>query len=565
MKMDTKNDCSFLYPAVKTFRRQEHFLEIQNLCLPLEMTKKYDFLFDAFAIRNKNRGLEVIVQEKKTLRAEAYEIECGRGRVVLWANSPRGQFYALSTLLQILTFHAPDGRIPGFFIRDAPDLSWRGFRLDAVHGAFPLPGELRRLLEKLALLRFNYFAVSLGDPCRGGVEKDRVMDAIAQIAPQAGKMGVEIVPAIAIGREFCQFIKTARAVDWHGALLASFRFEWLLVEFGENDRPETAAIDFARFIEAHRFFSSLKKKILLRADRFLAVPELIRKLPQDVSVLNGGETVTSGDVFRQQAAPFKKHHLAQMLGTAAGYGGRFIPAMRRAMANNAAAYEAAREEKLAGVMMAGGTGRGEGGFWEGMALTLFHAGHLLWCGQTPRPDAFARWALGRDEPDLFRIFTFLSQVDNPLQHTHREYLFEDPLRADLSRQDNPREIVSAYRKAFQYLKKRKIARNDMSDFLGFAQHLYEFVAAKVDFSYRLPARLGGDDADGRMQSEAERLVVGAEKLKDLYITLWLGRCQPEGLARQIREFTALQERLRALQQAGAHPESKKKLLLELAK
>jgi hypothetical protein len=146
MEMNTKNEFSFLFPAAKVIRRQVHFLEIQNLCFPLEITKKYDFLFDVFKIRNKNRGLEVISQEKKTLRAEEYEIESSRNRIILWANSPRGQFYALSTLLQILAFHAPGGRMPGFFIRDAPDLTYRGFRLDAVLGAFPLRPELRRLL-----------------------------------------------------------------------------------------------------------------------------------------------------------------------------------------------------------------------------------------------------------------------------------------------------------------------------------------------------------------------------------------------------------------------------------
>jgi hypothetical protein len=562
MNMSIKNEFSFLFPAAKAIRRQEHFLEIQSLCFPLEITKKYDFLFDAFGIRNKNRGLEVISQEKKSLRAEEYEIESSRNRITLWANSPRGQFYALSTLLQVLASQMPDGRVPGFFARDAPDLSWRGFRLDATHGAFPLLPELRRLLVKLALLRFNRFAVSMGKPGSPGAEKSSVLDEIGQVAILAGKMAMELFPAITIGREFSQFVKTARAAEWNAAIMASFRSPWLLVEFEETDA--TAAVDFARFAEAYRFFSSLGKKVLVRADGFLAAPELIRKIPQDVFVLNRGEMIEKSDAFRQKAGPFKKHHLTQVLGTAAWSGDRFIPAMRRSMANNAAAYAAAREEKLAGVMMAGGTEKGEGGFLEGIVLPLFHAGNLFWCGQAPRPDAFARWALGRDEPDLFRIYTFLSQVDNPLQRTHREYLFEDPLLANFSRQDNPREIVSTYRKASLYLKKRKITRSGMSDFLSFAQHLYEFIAAKIEFSSRLPSRLNADGADEKIAADVDQLIAEAERLKNLYINLWLGRCQPEGLARQIREFASLQERLRRLQRASAQPAARKKLLSDFA-
>ncbi|MCX6557542.1 MAG: hypothetical protein NTW95_08970 [Candidatus Aminicenantes bacterium] len=560
--MSSKNEFSFLFPAAKAIRRQEHFLEIQNLCFPLEITKKYDFLFDAFKIRNKNRGLEVIGQEKKALHAEGYEIESSRNRITLWANSPRGQFYALSTLLQILAFHMPDGRMPGFFIRDAPDLPWRGFRLDAAHGAFPLLPELRRLLVKLALLRFNLFVISLGNPGSPGAEKSRVLDEVSQVAILAQKMGMEMFPAITIGREFSQFVKTVRADEWHAAIMASFRSPWLLIEFGENDETAAAAVNFAHLADAYRFFSSLGKKLLVRADGFLAAPELIRKIPQDVFVLNRGETIEKSDAFRQKAGPFKKHHLTQVLGTAAWSGDRFIPAMRRSMANNAAAYAAAREEKLAGVVMAGGTEKGEGGFLEGIALPLFHAGNLFWSGQAPRPDAFARWALGHDEPDLFRIYTFLSQVDNPLQRTQREYLFEDPLLANFSRQDNQREIVSTYRKASLYLKKRKIARNEMSDFLSFAQHLYEFIAAKIEFSSRLLSRLGPDGADEKIPLDADRLIAEAERLKNLYINLWLVRCQPEGLARHIREFALLQERFRYLQRASAQPAARKNLLLE---
>ncbi|MCX6554182.1 MAG: hypothetical protein NTZ12_04080 [Candidatus Aminicenantes bacterium] len=560
--MSIKNEFSFIFPAPKDIRPLDHFLEIQNLCFPLEITKKYDFLFDYFGVKNKNRGLEILCQEKKTLRAEEYEIECGRNRIILWANSPRGQFYALSTLLQILAFSVKDGRMPGFFIRDAPDLSFRGFLLDAAHGAFPLLPELKRLLVKLALLRFNHFSISMGNPGNPGAEKGRALDEIGQIAVLAGKMGMEMFPAITIGSEFPQFVKTVRAAEWNAAIMASFRSPWILIECGEKDETTSPEMNFARFSDAYRFFKALGKKILVGADGFRATPERIRKIPQDVSVLNRGPAIEKSDAFRQKAAPFKKHHIPQVLGTATWSGDRFIPAMRKSMVNNAAAYTAAREEKLAGVMLAGGAEKGDGGFLEGIVLPLFHAGNLFWSGQAPRPDAFARWALGHDEPDLFRICTFLSQVDNPWQWTHRQYLFEDPLFAIFSRQDNHREIVAKYQKASLYLKKRKIARNEMSDFFNFAQHLYEFVAAKIEFSNRLLPRLGAAAGDETIRLDLDLLLAEVERLKNLYINLWLERCQPEGLAKQIREFALLQERFRCLQQASAHPAARKNLLLE---
>ncbi|MEI6614504.1 MAG: glycoside hydrolase family 20 zincin-like fold domain-containing protein, partial [Chrysiogenales bacterium] len=166
MKMSIKNEFYFLFPAPKTIRWQNCILDIRDLCFTLEITKKYAFLFDYFAVKNKNRGLEIIGQEKKTLGVEEYIIESDRNRIVFWANSQRGQFYALSTLLQILAFYKKDGCMPGFFIKDAPDISFRGFLLDVAHGAFPLLPELQRLLLKLALLKFNRFCLYLGDPAK---------------------------------------------------------------------------------------------------------------------------------------------------------------------------------------------------------------------------------------------------------------------------------------------------------------------------------------------------------------------------------------------------------------
>jgi hypothetical protein len=233
------------------------------------------------------------------------------------------------------------------------------------------------------------------------------------------------------------------------------------------------------------------------------------------------------------------------------------------MANSAAAFAAAKEEKLAGVMLISCADKGDGNFLEGIILPVFGAGNLFWSGQSPRPDAFSQWALGQNDPDLFRVYTFLAQVDNPLQHSHRQYLFEDPLFATFSRQDNIKEIVARYRKTSQYLKKRKIVHSGMSDFLNFAQYMYEFIADKVEFSNCFLSFLSDARGDEKNRQRLEKLLPGAEKLKNLYINLWLSRCQPDGLAKKIKEFDFLEERFHYLLQASSHPAARKNLLAEL--
>ncbi len=562
--MSIKNEFLFLFPVPKTIRLQNRSLDIQNLCFPLEITKKYDFLFEYFAVKNKNRGLEITCQEKKTLAAEEYVIECDQARVVIGANSPRGQFYALSTLLQILAYFQQSGSMPGFLIQDAPEIAFRGFLLDVEHGAFPLQVELQRLLLKLALLRFNHFSLSLAvSPREEKIAGNTIpkgslsREEMSQIIDLAGKMGIDFVPAIVAGAalHLPEIFSTG--------ILASFRSKKIMVRFNETTECDPAAEWFERFLNTYRLFKAQGKTMLVWGDAFLKMPDLIRKMPKDVLVLSGDGGIEKTDLYRSKAGPFRKHHIPQVLCTATWGRARFIPAMRKSAANNLAAYAAVKEEKLAGILLNNCTDQGDGSFLEGIILVLYQAGNLFWSGQAPGPEAFTRWALGFNEPDLFRVYTFLSQVDSPLQHSHWQYLFEDPLCATFSKQDNVKEIVARYRKASQYLKKRRIVHNEMSDFLNIALHLYEFVAEKVDFSSRLPSFLNAIDGDAYIQRELDRLLADGEKLKNLFCALWLKRRKPYGLAKKIKGFDFLQERLNYLLLSMAHPAARKILLSEL--
>lgn len=562
--MSTVNECISLFPAPKAIRWQKSAVEIQNMCFPWEITKKYDFLFDHFGVRSKNRGLEIVCQEKKTLNDESYVIESERGRVVIWASCQRGQFYAVSTLLQILSFYKPHGVMPGFYIEDAPVVSFRGFLIDAARGAFPLEPELQRLLLKLSLLKFNHFALRLSDPAdlektdKGEVARHE----IGRLAALAGRMGMVLVPAVAIGPALGAAGTAAGSSGFNADLIEAFRSKLLHLEFDEKTASEPAATWFGRFLDTYRFFKAQGKTLMVLAESFLAVPEWIRKIPQDVLLLNRDAMIENTDAFRKKAAPFRKHHIAQALGTATWSRARFIPAMRRSMANNSAAFAAVREDRLAGVVLSACAEKGDGNFLEGILLPLFHAGNLFWSGQMPRPEAFSRWALGHYEPDLFRVYTFLSQVDSPLQHTHRQYLHEDPLFANFSRQDNAREIVARFRKTSTYLKKRKINDREVADYLNFAQHLYEFIADKVEFSSQFATSLSAGGENEKSRQRLERLLPAGEKLKNLYITLWLGHCRPDGLARKIREFDLLQSRFHYLLQACGQAASREQLLVE---
>lgn len=558
-----KNEFAFLFPNPKKVLVRNDFFDIRDLCFPLEIYKKFDFLFDFFKVRNKNRGLDIIFQEQRGLGDEEYMLESGQKQILALANSVRGQFYSLATLLQILAFYGDSGRMPVFSIRDAPEIAIRGFALAAAGGAIPVAAELQRLLLKMALLRFNHFAMPAAYVA--GLEKSSAVHSqtgtlsrveMGLVAARARKMGVEffLLPHGAAPAP-------GKSIDRAGAEFSQANLEFFSSKASENNLQPDAW--FEDFLQRCKLGKARGGKTLVWADRFADHPEWIRKIPRDVLVFQRSQNTGNYENFKSKAMPFKKHHIPQVLSQTIWSRDRFIPAIRSSMSGVSAAFRAAKADKLAGVMLIGCESGGNGCLPEGSALLNFEAGCLLWSGRPPVPGAFSRWALGRDEADLFRVYSFLAQLDHQLPHTHGQYLFEDPVFAAFSRPGDYREIEAHYRKAALYLKKRKIARNELTDFLNFTRQLCEFIAAKVEFSGCLDSLLEEQCGPEQIIHQAAWLEKGAEKLKNLYLELWRKRFQPEGIPDFVSGFTFLQERFQYLHQLSSRPAAREKLLAEL--
>jgi hypothetical protein len=559
-----KDEFAFLYPAPRSVRRDGAVLDIRSLCFPLEILKKYDFLFEHFRVRNRNRGLEVVFQEGpsrspargRDLAGEAYAIDGGPERIVLSACTARARFYALSTLMQILAFHESSGWVPAFALRDAPALAFRGFLFAGEPGAVPGADKLRDLLLKLALLKFSHFALPASSirQNRGGPDGLKPPDLDA-LAAQLRKTGLELILVDADAQSLFRF---GRAMESGSPPGTPVFFE--AAASGEEARPADW-LEF--FLAQHRRGKTRGERTAVWGDIFLRHPEWIRKLPQDILVLNRERSPERGDLLRTAVLPFKKHHIPQVLCPVLCSRDRFIPDTRAGMARVSSACAAAAAGKLAGVMAASCEPGGRECLPEAAAMLHFQAGCLLWSGKLPGPGAFSRWALGRDEPGLFRVYTFLAQVDRQLPHAHGQYLFEDPVFAPFSRPGDAREIEAHYRKAALYLKKRRISRNELTGFLGFARRLFEFIAAKVEFSGRLCSLLDEKGGAEKILRQAAWLGQGTEKLKNFYLELWGKSFLPESLPEGASGFTFLQERFRYLRRAASQPAARENLFLEL--
>jgi hypothetical protein len=518
-----KNEFSFLYPHPKNVQVREDFFDIRDLCFPLEIYKKYDFLFDYFGIRNKNRGLEIVFHECQGLTGEEYVLESDQKRILVLANSSCGQFYALSTLLQILSFHGDAGCLPAFSLRDAPAIAFRGaYFSGAASGAGSDPSALQRLLLQLALLKFNHLAL----PAAGS-------DAAA-LAGLARRMGMVILFLDPDPRHLAPVGGRSGSPPDVPAPFVNAA--------AEKMNGPAAWFDF--FLGQCRTAKAGGGKLAAWGDLFLSHREWIRRIPHDALVLNRERGVERGDFFKAAVLPFKEHHVHQVLCPTLCDRGRFFPDARAAMSRVHAAFAAAGAGKLAGVMVNNGDGTGDGCLPQGAALALFQAGGQLWSGRLPGPAAFSRWALGRDEPDLFRVFSFLAQAEHRLTHSHNRYLFEDPLTAPFSRQGDPREVVAHFRKAALYLQKREFAAGDLSGFLEFVRRLYEFIATKVEFSLRLRTLAREAFGNKEIRSQAMRLERMGAKLQDCYLGLWSTLSPAALLPEVVRSFDFMRRRLR---------------------
>jgi hexosaminidase len=128
---------------------------------------------------SRTRGLSLTLHTSEVSRAaielrlddgapsgEGYELEVSPRGVVLRAREPRGLFYGVVTLWQLMTADvAPrDSSITlrSLKISDAPRFSWRGFMLDSARHYQP-PAFIKQMLDAMALHKLNTFQWHLTD------------------------------------------------------------------------------------------------------------------------------------------------------------------------------------------------------------------------------------------------------------------------------------------------------------------------------------------------------------------------------------------------------------------
>ena len=95
----------------------------------------------------------VNVLPARTLRPQGYELSVRDDRIEVLASTPQGAFYAISTLVQLVTQYGR--RIPSVRISDWPEFAVRGVMLDISRGKVPTMRTLFDLVDRLASWKIN--------------------------------------------------------------------------------------------------------------------------------------------------------------------------------------------------------------------------------------------------------------------------------------------------------------------------------------------------------------------------------------------------------------------------
>ncbi len=85
--------------------------------------------------------------------SEAYSLRASADSLVISAAAPRGLFYGLQTLRQLMS---AQGSVPAVYLEDVPRFGWRGMHLDVGRHLFPVPF-IKRYLDLMARYKLNTF------------------------------------------------------------------------------------------------------------------------------------------------------------------------------------------------------------------------------------------------------------------------------------------------------------------------------------------------------------------------------------------------------------------------
>ncbi len=366
-----------------------------------------------------SKGCVVLRTGTRTIRTEeGYRLHVGRDRIEIDSAGERGLFYGVQTLLQLGRQYGT--RLPRLVIADWPDFPNRGVYLDMARGRVPKVDEVCRIIETLATYKINHFQLYVEHtfkfrkhPKIGRGASPYSAEDMLRIDRHAKQHFVEFTPSLASfghlhpvlsipdyhhlaedggkgiyhpeadvrfrGRKDLRGWTLSPVVpevydfvdDLYGEFLPNFSSglfnvccdeTWDLGKGRSYDRCRKAGrgkVYLEHVLKIRRIAERYGKKIMFWGDIILHYPELIRKIPDDVIVLNWG--YEPDHPFRKRCRQFADARREQWVCPGTGSWASLFPRVWRASQNISRFAEAGLNAGATGLL---NTDWGDGGHFN---------------------------------------------------------------------------------------------------------------------------------------------------------------------------------------------------------
>lgn len=305
------------------------------------------------------------LEKKHRLGPQGYSLVISPEKIALSACSPRGIFYGVQTLIQLVKQFGK--RLPGLTIRDFPDFPVRGVYHDVCRGRVPKLETLLHLVEELAAYKINMLQLYVEHtfsfrkhPKIGRGASPLLPEDILRLDEHCQKYHIELVPSLQSfghmskitkwkeyrhlaeddGRRWihpeAQVERRRRLRGWtlspavgevydfldelYSEFLPLFRSgsfnvccdETWDLGWGKSyqlvKRRGRGRVYLDHILKARRLAAKYGKTIMFWGDIILKYPELIPKLPKDIILLNWGyhkdHNFSTCATFKKAATPY---------------------------------------------------------------------------------------------------------------------------------------------------------------------------------------------------------------------------------------------------------------------
>ncbi|HEX9614153.1 MAG TPA: family 20 glycosylhydrolase, partial [Bacteroidota bacterium] len=286
----------------------------------------------------------------EAMKQEGYVLAAGTNGISIIAESARGRFYGVMTLLQLMKVEKRTVGVPRVLIRDWPLQGMRGITDDLSRGQVSTMENFKKIIRFLARYKLNVYSPYIEDifvfknhPLIGK-NRGALTDAqIRELDSYAKRFHVELIPIfetlghwenILLLPEYARYAEFPGAHTLNvsdessyelldemiGELAAAFSSPWFNMAADESwdvglgaSRKRVEESDLATVHAEHykRLFDILKKhgkQPLMYGDIILNHPAILEKIPKDVVIVDwqywAGQEYPSAKTFRDAGFPF---------------------------------------------------------------------------------------------------------------------------------------------------------------------------------------------------------------------------------------------------------------------